>query len=663
MAGAPSNEATFSVKLDGNADAVAQRVAGEMENMRRSIGAGQSALKQMNAQLKALAAAGESAAEVKADLAKKIEAEKQALAQLTVQQIKATELNKRAIDHAKQLAAKKKALSDQAKADKEKQDKLNASAAKAGGPVVALRDKLNGLKEAFSTSQGRSALLAAGVVTLTVAVVAAAAAFAAGAVSLGAWIIKSADAARSAGLLRQAAMGASAQWGKNAGEQVDALALKVPTAKAQIDALGNSLAKSRIGGQIWVDTLNAVTQASAALGDEAGGKLREFVERGRLMGRMQINPLEMIGSGIDFQDVAKELAKSMKVGVKEAQAALFEGRVKLGDGAAAIRAAVEKKFGGINLRQMLSLENLSKKLGEAFTALTRDVDLEPILQGLKEMSEIFSLSTESGQALKQIVTIFGKELSSSFATTTPLAKKFVYGLIIGAQELTIGYLKARNELRKMFADSDLLKNVDGMKIALQAGKTALYGMAAAAVIVVGAFAAVAATVGAAWAALTTFTSLGERIGTELRNVDWKALGKSVVEGLADGLKMGASLLVAPVVGLASTIKKAFTTAMEIRSPSRVAKGWGKDIDAGLEGGIEDHADGPQRAVSNLLTDGPKSPKGGASAGASVTVNVTINVNGNDAKQIAAQLQQTSLLEQLTKTIADACQGAGIPVPG
>jgi hypothetical protein len=45
----------------------------------------------------------------------------------------------------------------------------------------------------------------------------------------------------------------------------------------------------------------------------------------------------------------------MHVGVEQAKQALFEGRVKLADGAAALRAAVEKKFGGVNLRQMLSL--------------------------------------------------------------------------------------------------------------------------------------------------------------------------------------------------------------------------------------------------------------------------------------------------------------------
>jgi hypothetical protein len=39
-------------------------------------------------------------------------------------------------------------------------------------------------------------------------------------------------------------MNGNAQWGKNFGEQVDALALKVPTSKEKIDKLGMSLAKS-----------------------------------------------------------------------------------------------------------------------------------------------------------------------------------------------------------------------------------------------------------------------------------------------------------------------------------------------------------------------------------------------------------------------------------
>src|SRR5207253_894665 len=80
-----------------------------------------------------------------------------------------------------------------------------------------------------------------------------------------------------------------------------------------------ALSRTRLNGEQIVDTMNLVTQASAAMGDEAGNALKEIVTRGQLVGRLQINPQELFGTGVEFDDIAKQLATSMNVGIADAR--------------------------------------------------------------------------------------------------------------------------------------------------------------------------------------------------------------------------------------------------------------------------------------------------------------------------------------------------------
>src|SRR5260221_299070 len=157
-----------------------------------------------------------------------------------------------------------------------------------------------------------------------------------------------------------------------AGVSYDKLA-EVPKAKTALNDLAISLDKSTRGtflqGQVLVDTYNAVAQAQAAAGDETANKVREVLERGKLTGLVGINPMELIGSGIDFGDISSALAGQMHVSVQDAQNALLQGRVKLSDAAEAMRTAVEARFGKLNLAKMLSLDVLEQKFHENLAAL------------------------------------------------------------------------------------------------------------------------------------------------------------------------------------------------------------------------------------------------------------------------------------------------------
>lgn len=637
-----NESAAFAFNFEGNAEEVAARTAGAMADLKARVAGSTASIRDLNATMKNLKGSSEEVTKARADLKAKIVDEQQAITKLTLKEIEArAKVDQLAIAE-KKLAAAKKIGEDRTKA-------LGAAMSTAGGPVGELRAKFDTLKAVLGAegAGGKLALFTLGAGLAVAAVVALAAAVVASLASLGSFVLKSADAARSMSLLREAAVGGNAQWGNNFGEQVDALSKKVPTSRAEIDKLGLSLSKANIGGKTWVDSLNAITQASAAMGDEAGAKLKTFIDRAMILGKpgmFHISPAELIGTGVAFEDVAKKLAESMGTSVEKAKIALNGGRVKLADGAAALRAAVEKKLGGINLRQMLSLEVMAKKFGETLEDLTKNVDLEPLLLSLKDLASVFDLNQVGGQALKQIVEVFGKDLVGSFSAGTPLAKKFIYGLILGAQEITIGYLKVRNALREVFAGTTL-NNAVLFKVAIDSAKAAAWAFIAPLALLAAQLALVAVTIAETASAIDAAANWGE----------------SIVNGMIKGISSGAERLKKAVTGLANDVKSAFTGALQIKSPSKVFEGYGGNIAEGTARGVEGGSGDAQAAVERMISP-PSGGGGGGASASTINVAITINASGGNGREVGAQIASTSTIEAITKAIVDALHSAGVAVP-
>lgn len=561
-----------------------------------------------------------------------------------------------------------KAVKDAKDAAKEKSDAINKGLGSVGGPAAGLSSKLDSLKDAFGGAAGGEAALAAGAAIAVAAVVAVIAAIGVATYALSKFIVVSADAARSQHLLRAAALNGNESWAKNLGDQVDLLARKVPLARDRINEIGISLAKNRIGGQVMVDTLNAVAQAASALGDDAGNKLKEFVERGRQMQRFQINPQELVGTGIDFDDVAKALAKSMHVGVAAARQALFEGRVKLADGAAALREAVEQKVGGINLRQMLSLENITKKAGEAFDALAKDVDLEPALKAIKDVISVFDQTTVTGRALKDIVTRIGKSLVEAFVAAGPFVKVAIQGLIIGALQLENAYLRVRLKIQDAFGDTQVLKNVDALSFVLNNAQYALYAVAAAAAPLIILVTALSVAVGAVVAVVTglaygfylQYKAIKESYGS-IRALDWKGLGTDLVNGFVNGIKAGLGAVGDAVGSIGTTAIKALKTVLDSHSPSRKMFAIGVDTTSGYAGGVDSGAPDAQEAVDRMLDVPSGGAGGGRSGGAGGPVSITfapvIQLTGGGGS-VTEQLADPALLQPLMQMFIQVLRSGG-----
>ncbi|MDB4946235.1 MAG: Phage tail length tape-measure protein [Labilithrix sp.] len=457
-------ETKWVVTVDGNAKEASAETVDALKAMAAEYEKNKQALAQLNSALKS---SGKGTAEVTKGIKDQIEKLTARQAVVTADAAKHGQSVKTIIKNAqKEAAEREKSAKKVQQAEKDRAATQAKAYSMLGGRLGALRNRLLEYKDVASEDGGKGALLKAGLtgaaegaVALSAAAAAAAVAvgvalavgIAAATVSLTKWVVLTASA-RAQTRLQMEAWVRTGENARNLADQVDALANKVPTSTEALSKLAIQLRQAGIRGAPLVDSLNAVGQASAALGDDAGAKIQEFITRYQRMGVMQINPLEMIGTGLDFDDVAGALAKGMGTSIEKARAALATGQVKLADGAAAMRKAVEDKFSGLNLRKLSDLSTLSEQFGKRLSALTKDVNLEPITRFLDRIYKSLDESSVSGQALK---TLF-ESLATALGSTLDKNGDWIeYGLkesIIVALDLATQMVLVKNRVEDAFND-------------------------------------------------------------------------------------------------------------------------------------------------------------------------------------------------------------------
>lgn len=588
-------EAVFDISLQGNAAQASKESAASIAEMRERLIAGEKAIKTYSETLRRLRGSSEEVKTEKAALQAKINGLRDDMSSLSVSALKS--------------GVALEDLSTRTKAASSDTGGMGSALEQVGGPATALQSKLAGLAKIVgngSVSSGVFRLALVGVAAAVIAVTVAAAGLAA---KMAAFVVEGANAARTTALFREAAAGGAAN-GAALGTQIEALAGKVSTSREELAGLANELARTGMRGETIVDTFNAVAQASDAMGSEAANKIRGLVEAGRLSQRLFVNRESLVGSGVAFDEVAERLAASMKIGVKDARAALAEGRVPLGLGAKVLRETIEKKFGELNARKMLDLGVQSQKFRESLLGLTKDVKLEPLLKGVERFRLLLDESTVSGAALKKLVTVFGNGAVSIFGKATPIAEQFFKGLVIGGLTLTVAVLKMRKSLNETFGDTKLLGNIDLLGASLKAGQYAAVSIAAVLGLVAVAVGAVGYSAAASIGTMQKLWGLLTGFHARLSAMSWSDIGTNIVDGIVSGVTGGARKLKDAVVGLADTARKAFTTRTEIRSPSRVFQRDGRQLPAGTAKGVEQGAGLVRRAVDRMV---PEPPIGGAKA--------------------------------------------------
>jgi hypothetical protein len=594
--------------------------------------------------------------------------EGQNLAKLAEEKRRGVKASNEAADAAKKEAAAR-AAADRAisEAHAARMKGLSSVVAGVGGPAQALRVRLDAVRNALGGVRGGSDLAKLAVVGMTAAVAALAVAAAAGAAALAGmfarWAFAGANAARTAGLVREAVMG-SAEQSRALGSQLDALTRKTSLSADKLQDMGVSLARTRLGGQTYVDTLNAMAQATDALGDDAGAKIRGIVERGQYTGRMSLGFRELDDTGISRDDVARKLAGNLGMGIEDARRELAMGRVKLADGAKALRDAVEEKFGGVNAKKMLDLDVQAGRLKEKLGKLTSGIDLEPMLKGVERIITLFDESTATGGAIKTMVTLVGDGLAKAVGSSASLVEDLFDDLTIAALDLGIAFYKARNYIRDSFGDQlEAVKRLVEVDEVMKVARGSAY-------LFVGAAGVVVTTLGlagaAAWKAsegIRNFIAAVDEGVSAIRKGDWVDLGKSVIKGFIQGIGSMIPGVGPAMRAIGDAAEFALKDKLKIKSPSRVFAELGGHTAEGFAAGVESSAPAAAAATASMAdaaTSGASGAQAPAGRAGGVVVNVSINVGGG-GEGAARALSEPNIMRQLTDAIIDALTGAGLPV--
>lgn len=443
---------TFGIRVqaESNADAAADTV----ENLRDRTREAQEAVKSYSATLRQLRGTTDEVKSAKEKLKGAIEAEKNAISQ------NALALGKLGTTYATVVREQQKAAQS-AETMKEKTRALR-DALKVGG------DETRRLSAAFdfmdryaqNSTVALFSLGAAGVFLAGAFAVGVVAAVGAATVALAKFTLETGDTLRTQELQREATIG-NTESAKAFGTQIEFLLTRIPSTREELQKLSLEQYRlydsTRISGQGIVDAFNAVGVASAAMGKEVGGRISEIISRGKNVGRFGLSSFgigfgardELQGTGIKSIDVAKQLAKNLNISLKAAEMQLQTHRASLNEGAKAIREVLEMRFAGVNMRRLISLDVVAKKLHDSLVGLVKGVNIEPFLERIDQLARNFDVAYVNGQALKTLLSgivdlIFGP----GSAKGTDFFQEFIDQAIISALEFEIALYKGKGILQE-----------------------------------------------------------------------------------------------------------------------------------------------------------------------------------------------------------------------
>lgn len=499
---------TYRLDFAGNAGDFARESAAAVEEFSSSIEKSEAKIREFNADLRRLKGSSDEVKAAKLKLRTAIDGERQSVTHSVLELRKLGASSADVTKKQKELAAAERAAALEARkagdAQKRSSAGLRTAITATGGPVADLAGKLetlSGVTEGMGSAFGVTTLAATGAVAGIAALVAVAGA---GIITFAKFAFESQAEARSLNLMRVASTGAEVS-AANLGTQVDALARKVPTSKTEINALAVELTRMGLRGQTVVDTMNAVAQASAGGGAELGKTVEDLITRGKQFGRFQVNPAELFGKGIRFEDIAGELAKQMNVGIDDARQALVAGTVPIAQGAAALRNAVERKFAGVNTKALKDPAVAAEKLRENLSMLTRDINIEPLLDDMSAFFDLFDPSkSTTGAALKQLATSLGGDLVDAVHESAPVISDFARGIVLQALKAENAWLEFKVTMKKAFHEAfgeDAKVEVDAFNSGMATTRGIMTGIEYAAIAVGAAFTITAGATAAAGASI------------------------------------------------------------------------------------------------------------------------------------------------------------------
>lgn len=319
------------------------------------------------------------------------------------------------------------------------------------------------------------------------------------------------------------------------------------------------------------------------------------------------------------------------------------------------------RLGGIVARQMLSLDVQTKKLKENFNFLFSGVRIEGFLSGLNKVTELFSANTESGKALKEILTTIFSPFFDTAGDAGDSFAAFIKGAELAALNFLISVYPIRKWLQDTFGDTNLFGDIGTLNTLITLGEVAFWGLGAALAVAAAAFVVFISPILLVGAAIFGLYQL-------VKDIQWFDLGVNIVKGIAQGITGGARWVFDAISNLGNAAVDKFKSVFNMHSPSRLMREEGINIPRGAAQGIDDgipeitRAVGRSREAAEEFAPKPAAEaparagsSGGVAAGGVTIGNLVLQSNATDQKAIV-----DDFLAQLVQKLQDAAllMGAG-----
>lgn len=384
------------------------------------------------------------------------------------------------------------------------------------------------------------------------------------ATSLVQFVLNTADSKRNL-LLQMEALTGSSTAARALVDQIDAIAAKGLVADNVLEKMARELAAAGFQGAALSKALDSVATVTSVLGDEAGQKITALYQRIQAAGGTMVVTAKMLkGTGLE---------STLKAGKLSAE--------QLGE-------AIKTRFGDVAAKQALGLQAqftaFKHNLGELF----EDVDIEPLLKGLKSLTSILDQNTASGRALKGLLTGAFTAIGAIAAKVFPAIKAVMLQVIIETLKVAIALKPLGREFSKLWSViSGGKSNVD----VVSALAFAVQALVAPALVAIG----VLTNMARAAAFLAGMASAGASAAAGLIS--------SIVSGITNGI----SRAVAAVKKLGTSIVSALKDVLQFHSPSPLFIGIGE---VGIGGSV---SQGVERSIPKV-TGATKQMGHGAIAG-------------------------------------------------
>jgi hypothetical protein len=660
----PETEAKFAIRVDADAEP-AKEAAAELAKFQQTIQRSKGAVEDYSKSLRMLRGSSAEVTDAKAKLKAAIEAERGKISQANLGILK--------------LGSSYDKL---AKATKKSNVETGASAKAfkaAGGPVADLAERFEGLQGLLPVLATGWGAIAVGVGAAVAAIALAAGAVAALTSKFTEWLATTADANRNLRLQREAFSGSAANadaWQYQMGEAAKAAALTTQELQDLVVGTEKTYRGFRITGQGMVDAFQASAAAAGAGRKDIADFFNELIGRGKNTGRSFLN----LGS------FSEDMAKFRALGFKTAQDVGQAMGIKIPKGAqgaivstSQLAAGLAKlsgsKFADMNQKKMLGLDFQLAHLRDNFMHFTDDLAgeggaLEPLLKGIKQVADLFDVSSDSGKELKATITKYGTAISAAIVAHIPQIKAFVAEVIhlanvfIDAAAAVIQWSQSAN------------------------GATAIKAVLIAIGVTVGAlavaFGVLAAVVAAPFAILAGAIYGVMKAVDWIRGIKWGEIGTAIVDGIKNGLESAWNGLKAAVSTMGEGIKSEFKKILGIASPSKEFALFGRQSALGYQQGIVRGQPGVRAATSTMAdaavggvemaaviaptgstppVRGGREVSGGVRSGGAQIGTIENHFHiaaGAHAEEVRAAVSSQSFLDQLERSFRAILQSQGLP---